>query len=209
MRKLLRKIKKALPSTHEYYQYARNHYYERLSAKYGKIDAYIHLLNNNKKLSPLKSKSQIKPELGCDIETIEKKFGKPFHRLQSMTILKNTILFYKFMMGGQKTKCEMHFFNNKLFLFTYIFSYLTPKDKIEMMELLSKKYLDRPADLKNSKIVDDKGNEISLHNSGDFMVYYLAGQSDFFKEAESIRSNYKNQCDIKAELNTKELLNRL
>ncbi|MBL7960960.1 hypothetical protein JNL27_12055 [bacterium] len=208
MKRILRKIKKALPSQSEYY-YSRSRYYERLSARYSNIQSYLSLLSAGNKLTSIESTVSAKPELGCRSEEVLKKYGEPHCRLSNITVLKNHILFYKFLLGGHKTKCEMHFFKNNMFLFNYTFSYLTPNDKIKLVESLSKKYLSKSIDLKNSCITDEQGNQIFIHDSSDFIIYYLAAKSDFFKEAELIRTREKDQTKKKSELNQKELLNRL
>ncbi|MBL7996788.1 hypothetical protein JNM05_15585 [bacterium] len=208
MKRILRKLKKALPSQTEYY-YSRSRYYERLSAKYGNIRSYVSLLSAGNKLASVESAVSAKPELGGSSEDVLKKYGEPHCRLANITVLKNQILFYKFLLGGHKTKCEMHFFKNKMFLFTYTFSYLTPNDKIKLVESLSKKYLSKSIDLKNICITDEQGNKIFLHDSSDFIIYYLAAKSDFFKEAELIITREKDQNKKKSELHQKELLNRL
>jgi hypothetical protein len=209
MNKIWRKIKKILPANYEYYYYSRNYHYEKLLSKYEKVQSYVDLLASNSKLCPLESKIQIRSEFGSGSEAIRKKFGEPYYHLINATLLKNQILFYKFILGGYKTKCEMHFFKNKLFFFNYTFSYLTAADKIKIVDFLTKKYLDRSADLEQHKITDSCGNEISIHDSVDFVVNYLSPKSEFFSVAESMRLRDKDQDELRSRLNNKELFNRL
>jgi hypothetical protein len=212
MNKLWRKIKKILPDTdrsEKYYYFSKNYYYEKLQSKYEKVQSYVDLYVSNSKLSALDSKIQIKPELGSSCETIKQKYGEPYHRLINATALKNQIFFYKFILGGYKTKCEMHFFRNKLFFFNYTFSYLTSSDKAKIIEFLSKKYLHESVDLKMSKITDAFGNEISIHDAIDFVINYLACRSEFFSVAESMRMRDKEETEMKSKLNNKELYNSL
>jgi hypothetical protein len=209
MKKFWHKIKKVLPVNYEYYYYSRNYYYEKLLTKYEKVQAYVDLLTATGKLSALESKIQIRPEFGSSTESIKQKYGEPYYKLINTTVLQNQIFFYKFIMGGYKTKCEMHFFKNRLFFFNYTFSYLTPKDKLKIIDFLSKKYLDKSIALDNSKIVDQFGNEISIQDSVDFIINYLACKSEFFHEAESIRTKAMDQNEQKLEINNRELFNRL
>lgn len=193
----------------EYYYYSKRRYFEKLSAKYSNLESYSKLLTLSKKLSPVTTDVSVKPELGSDMETTLGKYGKPLHLLKNMTPLKTQILFYKFIIGGHKTKCELHFYKNKLFLFNYTFSYLTPEDRLLIMKMLSEKYLDKVIDLKNYKICDKTGHEVFIQNLDDFIVNYMAGQSDFFHEAESIQKMNKEIIKNKNELNKRELLKRL
>jgi hypothetical protein len=209
MHKILRKFKNILPAPHEYYYYSSGHYYEKLSARYSSLDSYLRLLQRCSQLSREESDLEIKPELGRHIDQILKKYGKPRHQLTNVSPLNNRILFYKFMIGGHKTKCEMHFFRNKLFLFIYTFSYLTTENRAEIVQLLSLKYLRQTTDLNHNKIAGKNGNEIFIQNSVDFTLYYLAVKDDFFQEAVSFTEKTKKETNSRSGLNNSELLNRL
>lgn len=160
-------------------------------------------------MSREESDQEIKPELGSHIDQILKKYGKPRHQLTNVSPLNNRILFYKFLIGGHRTKCEMHFFRNKLFLFIYTFSYLTTENRAEIVQLLSLKYLSQTTDLNHNKIAGKNGNEIFILNSVDFTVYYLAVKDDFFQEAVSFTEKIKKETHYRSGLNNSELLNRL
>lgn len=209
MHKILRKFKNMLPAPHEYYYYSSGHYYDKLSARYSNLDSYLRILQRCSQLSREESGQEIKPELGSHIDHILKKYGKPRHQLTNVSPLGNRILFYKFLIGGHKTKCEMHFFRNKLFLFVYTFSYLTTQNRAEIAQLLSFKYLNQTRDLNHSKIAGKNGNEIFIQNSVDFSIYYLAVKDDFFQEAVSFTEKIKKETHSRSGLNNSELLNRL
>ena len=209
MYKLLRRIKKALPAPNEIYYYSSKHYYETLKVKYSTLEPYLKLLKQFSQLSPIKSSIEVKSELGSTIESILKKYGKPRHRFTNMTPLSNQVLFYKFLLGGHKVKCEMHFCKNRLFLFKYIFSYLTPENRDKIADMVSLKYLDRSVDFKIHKISSENGKEISIYDSAEFTISYLDGKSDFFPEAISMTTEMKNQNEKKSDMYNKELLNRL
>lgn len=208
MRNLLQKFRHVLPAKNEYY-YSSGHYYEKLYARYGNLDSYLKLLNSCTQLPSIESDEEIRPELGSHIDQILKIYGKPRHRLTDVSPLNNQILFYKFLIGGHKTKCEMHFFRNRLFLFTYTFPYLTKENRTEIIKLLSTKYLSQATDLSHSKIVGKNGNEMFIQNTVDFTILYLAVKDVFFQEAAAFTEKIKKETRLRSGLNNTELINRL
>jgi len=60
-----------------------------------------------------------------------------------------------------------------LFLYTYTFSYLTLKEKNEIIKIIKEKYLERECkDIINYNIVDKNKNIIMLNDGVDFSIKY-------------------------------------
>ena len=60
-----------------------------------------------------------------------------------------------------------------MFLYTYTFSYLTLKEKNEIIKIIKEKYLERECkDIINYNIVDKNKNIIMLNDGVDFSIKY-------------------------------------
>lgn len=166
----------------------RSYYYQQLLEKCNNNDFNLELHKE------LESKNSIcinddilhnhKMKFGCSIHDVKRKFGLKAHYSVSSKINPTIdILLYRLMIGGQKVKCELHFFENSLFIFNYTFSYLSSKSKEIISNLIFDKYLQRSFDFANQKITDGAGNTINVNDGNTFEINYVASGDVFFKEA--------------------------
>ncbi len=193
------------------YHYQKDYYYERILTKYHGTEEFNKLLERN--LISLHSKADIKLEFGDSCLEIKEKYGVPDFKFKfkykESSIINHKIYFYRLKMGEYKTKCEMHFFDNKLFYKSYTLNYLTHDDKCKIIDTISHKYLDKPFLHKTTKIVDSYGKVILIEDVVDFTIFYLDSGSEFFVNLESLNNKKGKEKENQVIYVNKDLQNRL
>jgi hypothetical protein len=142
-------------------------------------------------LNAIQTNSTIQTDiLGANSKGVIAKNGKPTY---IFTEDKITIYVYKWKFNNLKTRCEIHFYNNKAFLVNYTYNMLTKADKVFITKTITQKYLDRNIDIKDCKITDDNNNVLFINDGMEFKVTYLSTKnSDWY-------DNMKNDINIKKE----------
>ena len=212
MRKNLKKlIRKFFPKYYRYY--SRNYYKDKSFAIYNNIESLC-------KLFSIKDKQQIitsnkislhtNISFGSTLRQIKKKLGKPSSYIRrSVSALDFKIMYYRFYLGGYKTKQEVHLYENNLFYFNYIFSYLSSSDKESLKKLICKKYLQKDCEILDKIIVDEFGNSLFITDNVDFTINYLNGDKSIPKEFLALSKLDKINRDKLIEQNQEELLIKL
>jgi hypothetical protein len=164
-------------------KHPNRYFHEKFISRFSDIDSYRLLIRNTKHVSVETDKDITFSHhltFGQHYKIFLKKLGKPNNCLTEEEPFSRKILYYKFMMGGHRTRCELHFYNNKLFFYCYTFPYLIEEDKKKIINILCEKYVDRPIDLEKFKIVDKNDNIIFINDIVDLTVNYIAANSELF-----------------------------
>ena len=158
--------------------YSRNYYYENLLMEHNRGSLYFILMKDLKNTNGIETNTEIqfmdnKKNNEINKECIIRKYGIPSYKFIYEPLPEIEVLFYRQKLGSHKTKLELHFFKNKLFLYTYTFSHLSLKDKNEIIKIIKEKYLERECkDIINYNIVDKNKNIIMLNDGVDFSIKY-------------------------------------
>lgn len=212
MRKILKKIiGKFFLKSDNYF--SNGYYHEKTFALYNNLESLCKLSDCNNK-EPLKTKSPIflnkNIEFGNNYAFIKRKMGKPTYKLyRSVSALGFTILIYKMYLGAYKTKQEVHLYENTLYYFNYIFSYLNNSDKEILRKLLCKKYLNEEQDLNNKVLIDKYNNKLFLSENVDFTIHYLTGNTNLLQEFTALKEVDKFNLEKLAKKNQDEILSKL
>jgi len=192
MRKIVHTIKKTIFQL--YYRKLgydnKGHHYEQLLGKYNNIENYLQVYKDALEKKKICTSNEIflknNLEFDCTINKAERLYDKPHYVIKNTTDHNINILFYRLLIGGQKVKCEMHFYEKRLFFFNYTFSYVTDPDKELIIKVIHNKYLSDSFDYQNENIIDKNGNIITINESHGLVINYIASTHKFFKEVTSL-----------------------
>jgi len=196
--------------------YLSDYHYRELLNKYNDILIYYNLIKEIPNKNPKYTSETIKVLDNTSLENITQKkvkgkFGEPNWMINYKQYSYNiTIIFYRIILGGYKTKLEFHFVNNELFFYNYHFSYLNDSDRHKLLKILEKKYLNNNTfKWKNDFIVDKENSIITLENSINFKINYIVQNKDFFNQIKKIVLQQKLKNNLKKKIKNKELLEKL
>lgn len=162
--------------------YPRDYYYNKLLNKYNNVESYLSLTRLHDKQALLTDKvisfSDHHDFKANKKKYFKKKYGKPNYSIVNVFPFGNIkIMFYRIKIGGLKTKLELHFFQNTLFMYNYTFSYLkNESEKNQIFNVLKEKYMidkEKNLALDNCYIKDKNNTVIVLTNSVDFTINYI------------------------------------
>lgn len=214
MRRLLYKIKS------EFYKLSRrssycqsSFYYKQLVEKYNNYDFHMESYRKAKQKNNLYTNNEIlyntKISFGCTISDTREIFGAPLFSTQSDTFNPLTVLFYKILLGGHKVRCEMFFWEEKLYSLNYTFPYLSSKEKNDIVKIIQNKYLNCSIDFVNQKIVDGDGNIIMINDIYTFEIYYSVSSNIIFREASTLFEANMTNCINKEKRKARQLYSSL
>jgi hypothetical protein len=212
MRIRLRKIYRFIFNRNSSY-YSKNYYHDKSFAIYNSPESLTKLFDCSKK-EVIETKTPIflhkNIEFGSFPKKVRKKMGKAsFKFVRTVSSLDFKILLYRMYLGGYKTKQEVHFYEDSLYYFNYIFSYLSTSDKENIKKLLCKKYLKQACELINKIIIDEYGNKLFITENVDFTINYLTGDINIPKEFNALREVDRINHQKLIEQNQEEFLNKL
>lgn len=197
------------------YQSSKSNYYNLFLEEAKRIQIYLGLLSDVKRTNALKTSDEIqlidgKKNNELNKKQIIRKHGKPNYKFVCEDLSEIEILFYKRRFASHKAKLEFHFFNNTLFLYTYTFSYLTPKEKNNIIKIINEKYLtSQYKDLFNYHIVDKNKNIIMLNDKTSFSIKYLCKNNNAFEKIIKHDKSQKFKDENKLIRNLEILYERL
>ncbi len=189
--------------------YPRDQYYKNLLNKYKDLEPYLSLTNLHNKKALLTdrnigfSDSQLFKK--NERKYFKKKYGKPNYVIvNKYSFGKITIWFYRVNIASQEANMELHFFQNSLFMYNYIFPYLKKNsDKNNLLNVIKKKYrIDKEINkIPNYYIMDKKKSVINIFESFGFKINYVLNtnsnlfhkMNDDFKVAIERDKQIKNQ----------------
>ncbi len=169
------------------YPYSRSNYYKRRLDESKSIQPYLKLISDLDYINEVETDLEIqlienKKDNEINKKDIIRKYGRPDYNFICKDLIKIEILFYRQKLGSHKTKMEFHFFKNKLFLYTYKFSYLTTEERYEIIEIINEKYLEKQSvNIINNYIVDKNQSILMLDDTVEFTIKYLDKNNIAFK----------------------------
>lgn len=169
------------------HHYSRSIYYKRHLDESKSIEPYLKLINDLEYGTGVETNIEMqlfdhKKDNEISKKDVIRNFDRPNYSFVCEALKEIEILFYRRKLGSHKTKLEFHFFKNKLFLYTYKFSYLSSEDRKEIIEILDEKYLEKQnVSIQNSHIEDKNHNIIMLRDNLEFSIKYLDKNSIAFK----------------------------
>ena len=175
-------------------QYYKHSYYQAKTEQYKDISPYLSLYEKSKELKYSRACMEIcySPDLkfGCSIQAVKNKLHKPNFHIQ--TNKSTNILFYRLMIGDYKVRCQMHFLNNKLFLYNYCFSHNDAKANEEVIKVIKEKYAIDSDNPTRENIIDHFNNCIQIDDDVELKISYFSLNSPFFKKIASISEEEAN-----------------
>ena len=97
-------------------------------------------------------------------------------------------LLYRVKLAGQNVKIEMHFYENKLFYYKFIFSYAKAEDRRVLSNALIEKYNLPNIDLSSHTIFDQQRNCIQIEDYIEFTISYTQMENPIFELVEEIKT---------------------
>jgi hypothetical protein len=162
----------------------RNDYYNRIFNQYNDIATYLSLYKKCTSDSWLKTEVEIgfsrSLKFDCTIDDVKKKLQKPNYHMRNNKDFKIDILLYRTLIGNYKVKCQLHFFENKLFFFNYTFPYLNKSANNEIISLLQKKYISESVNYLGQNIIDNFNSCMQISNNVELTINYVSLNCDFF-----------------------------
>jgi len=209
MKKICYKIKsfayQVFGAKKAFYYNPKNYYIEKLVNKYRNGKFYFNLIERVEKMDEIKTNVVIefidnKKLNEVVINDVIKEYGSSNYKIISEDLLGVEILFYKLKLGEYKMKLEFHFFNDKLFFYSYTFSMNSVKNKNEIIKIIKDKYsVQGLSDKGKNYIIDDNKNMILSNHDINFSIYYLCNP-------KKIKENIAERIDEKEVDRYKELL---
>ena len=193
------------------YNYSRSYYYNRLLDGYKSIQLYLKLMNDLKNTNGIETNTKIqlidnKKNNEINKKNIIKKYGNPNYKFICEDLSEIEILSYRQKLGSHKTRLEFHFYKDNLFFHTYTFSYLSPKEKNEIIKIIKDKYLGREyRDIKGHHIVDKNQNIILLNDIFDFSIKY-SNKNNIVLETILNHNEFQKSKDENKRKRDKEIL---
>jgi hypothetical protein len=127
-------------SDRSYYQY-----YDKVGGQINDPNYYLSLFRKCSSNEFVTTSNEIyksqSMKFGCSIDVVKKKLSNLNIHYFDNQPLKIVILYYKTLIGHYKVRTQMHFHNNKLFLFNYSCPYTTKTEKDEIISILRQKYI--------------------------------------------------------------------
>lgn len=124
-------------------------------------------------------------DLGSSKRTVYKRLGKPYAEFKNPYIKDHTILCYKFLLGMNKARCEIHLYRNRFFLGLYTLDY-TSNFQVVRNELV-KKYVDTGTDQSDLVITDKMNHQILIKEQiMNFVVMYFLRNEELYDHIHSL-----------------------
>ncbi|MCK5169791.1 MAG: hypothetical protein KAQ75_07925 [Bacteroidales bacterium] len=203
-------IRRILPGNYRYY--SRHYYYDKSFTMYYSIESLCKLFSIDKEKVETQTTLFLNKNInfGSNQHQIKNKLGSPScYMSRSVNSLDFKIMYYRMYLGGYKTKQEVHLYENTLYYFNYIFSYLNSSDKEILKKLLCKKYLHEGCEIMDKVIIDKYGNLLFVTDNVDFTINYLTGDKSIPKEFKALNAVDEINRQKLIEQNQEELLNKL
>jgi hypothetical protein len=148
-------------------------------------------------------------KFGCTIKEIKAKFREPSDHLKNITSLNAEIYLYKMLIGNHKVKCQLHFFEGKLFMYKYVFHYLGNDGINEIINIIQEKYLPDVEIYSKQNIIDPNNNCLNIDEGIDLTISYLSLDSDFFKKITNISRNKEQRLKKRESALYNDIFNRI
>jgi hypothetical protein len=202
-----------LLATAEDFKYSKEYYSSRIFRKYDRLDAYLALYIKCDKPENLKTATEIGflkgLKFGAGIKEVISALPSPRYEVLDNGAFKIKVIFYKIVIGEYRVKCHIHFFDDRMFLCSYTFSYLKEGEQEKVTGILKKKYLPDMPVYSGQTISDGYGNCICLDTSVDLTFNYLSLKDGLYEGIRQYKEEADNQKEERISANEEDLFNRL
>lgn len=164
--------------------YNRDHYYHHILDQYKDNSTYLSMYKSCISNKSLKTDVEIcfskLVRFGSDIKDIQRILGKPSYQIKNISSLNIEILVYRKLIGNHKVKCQMHLFENKLFMYTYTFRYVNKYENEQIMRIIQSKYVPGFVSYAYENIIDSLNNCLQIEKKVGITINYFSLTCDFF-----------------------------
>jgi hypothetical protein len=160
------------------FRYSKDYYYTRIFHKYDTLEAYLALYTKCATHAGLKTTTGISflkgVKSGATAKEVLSHLPTVRNEILSNGAIHVKVIFYKMFIGPYRVKCHIHFFEDKMFLCSYTFSYLKEGEPQKVMAILQKKYLPGTERYSGEVISDPDGNCICVEAGLELTINYLS-----------------------------------
>lgn len=197
----------------EDFRYSKEYYYTRIFHKYDRLEAYLALYHKCRTNENFKTTSGISfldgIRSGAGIKEVVSMIPSVRHDILNNEAHHIKVVFYKMVIGDHRVKCHIHFFDGKMFLCSYTFSYLKEGDLDKITATLQKKYLPDIVNYSGQIITDPDGNCIYVEKGVELTINYLSLQDGMSTEMLHFREEHESKLEKKASAGETEIFNSL
>jgi hypothetical protein len=187
-------------------QPAQGEYYKDLFSRYQYGgDAYCNLIKFTDVKEKAESKNKIsfsgQTEFGSSVsDFLNNEVSKKLH-IKKIKTADTLIVFYRCVCGGEKTRIESHFYNNKLFFYKYTFPYISESGKDKILDVIKNKYGIGNKVFNDDKLIfsDSQGNFVCIYDCVEFSISYWNSSDAYFSRLNSDMI-FQNQKQTKKEI---------
>ena len=194
------------------YRYSKAYYHTRIFHKYDRLESYLSLYQKCREHGPSVTQEEI-----SFLKTLE--FGALMKEVTSALpsryeVLSNKadrikVIFYKLFIGKYRAKCYIHFFEDRMFLCSYVFSHLKEDEQESVMATLQKKYLPALATYSGGLISDANGNCIYVEKELELAVNYLSLNDGVNRSMKRYQEELQRKQHDELHAGEEDLFNRL
>lgn len=195
------------------FRYSKEYYSTRIFHKYDRLEAYVALYQKCRTKERFNTTSGIRfldgVRSGAGMKEVVSALPTVRHDILTNEALHIKVVFYKMVIGEYRVKCHIHFFDGKVFLCSYTFSYLKQGDPEKITATLQKKYLPDVASYSGQVITDPDGNCIYVEKGVELTINYLSLQDGMSVEMLRFQGEQERKQEKKASAGEAEVFNRL
>ncbi|HTI59081.1 hypothetical protein [Mucilaginibacter sp.] len=194
------------------YYHSNTSYYKTLLSQYTNFSNYTEIFAGSTKLSTIHTCINIQQGiLGANARAVTGKYGKPDFIFTEKSL---SIYVYKWRFNGLKTRCEVHLYNDKVFLVNYVYNQLAKHERDYIVDTIAGKYLEKCSnrvDLMHSKISDNNNNVLMVDDflMGLKITYLSTSESDWYERMISEINEKKARYELKIKTGERRLYNKL
>jgi hypothetical protein len=131
--------------------------------------------------------------LGSKKRTVYDLLGKPRREYKNPFIKDHSILFYKFLLGLNKTRCEIHLFKDKFFLGIYSFPF-SSSYFFDVKKELTHKYAGMETDLSKLILTDKKDHHIVIEEQiMNNRIMYFSKDMELYERITGLMKEKENK----------------
>lgn len=197
----------------EDFRYSKAYYYTRIFHKYDTVEAYLALYAKCATHAGLKTTTGISflkdVKSGATVKEVLSHLPTVRNEILSNGAIHVKVIFYKMFIGPYRVKCHIHFFEDKMFLCSYTFSYLKEGEREKVMAILQKKYLHTTEHYSGEVISDPDSNCIYVESGLELTINYLSLTDGLHTAMMNYREALARQEVEKMSLGETEVFNSL
>jgi hypothetical protein len=192
------------------------YYQKKLSKFHSLTNYYIYLrdLSKNKERVDTSVEIELISSSNKPISTLKditKAFGKPAFRMDLYNRKNLQALLYKTYIGKHRATFELHFYNDKLYYYSYSFSMLNNAEKKAIADLIKRKYINTEIEsIDRCFIQDTHGAQIFINDGVNFSIDYLLEPAiEFKKKAKVAIKDEESEKEVEEYFLSDDFFNRI